>query len=234
MKIAIMQPYLFPHIGYFQLIQSVDKFILLDDVNYIKGGWINRNYILIANNPGLFTLELRNSSSNKRINEIEVNISPKWKKKFLKTLIQNYRKSPFFTSVFPLINNITDSKLKKISELNYYSISLLNEYIGINTILENSSEKYDNTHLKGQERVIDICQQEGANVYINSIGGKGLYNSKYFESNGIDLRFLEHCTAQYSQFEKEFIPGLSIIDVLMFNSPQKIKNHFLLDYKLIE
>lgn len=232
MKIGVMQPYLFPYVGYFQLMSAVDKFILLDDVNYIKGGWINRNCIIINNEVNRFTIPLQQSSSFIPINELSVVDKKRWKDKFLKTIDQNYNKAPYFSLFFPVVESIINSKYEKIADLVFFSITKINQYLEILTIVEIASQKFNNQNLKGQSRILDICHQEKADHYINSIGGKKLYDPEYFRLNGINFNFIEPHFSEYKQFEPGFFPSLSIIDVLMFNSQTKAKE-MLLDFELI-
>lgn len=227
MKLAIMQPYFFPYIGYFQLINAVDKFIIYDDVNYIKQGWINRNSILIQNKPNLFTLPLNNSSSFLKINEVLVDAKrySYWLEKFLKTLELSYKKAPMFEAAYNLIKHILSLEINSsnIALLNYQSIKAICSYLEIKTALVPSSSIYQNAHLKAQERILDICTTEKAKTYINPSGGIELYNKEEFKDQDIDLWFLKSSPIAYRQFTDEFCPWLSIIDVIMFNSPEDTK-----------
>ena len=232
MKLAIMQPYFLPYIGYFQLINAVDKFIILDDVNYINRGWINRNNILVDGKKHLFTIPLEDASQNKRINEIRISSENKWQQKFLKTTELNYKKAPHFTNVFPLIEEIITKAEEKISVFNYHSIVKVCDYIGIKTEIVPESGRYQNTEMKGQARIVDICLKEQASVYINSIGGAELYSKEQFRNNNLDLYLLNSKNVAYQQFGKEFVPALSLIDVMMFNSPENI-GYLLKQYELV-
>lgn len=236
MKIAIMQPYLFPYIGYFQLIKAVDKFIVYDDVNFIKQGWINRNSILVQNKSYLFTLPLNNQSSFSKINEVKISdkFYESWKMKFLRTIEQSYKKAPFFSDSLMLIKEIlngTEENLT-ISSYNTSCLKIMCTYLDINTEIVDSSSIYSNSDLNGQNRILNICLREEALQYINPIGGLELYDGEAFKNIGVELNFLKTDSIIYNQFGKEFVPFLSIIDVLMFNSPQEI-NVMLNNYKLI-
>jgi len=236
MKLAIMQPYLFPYIGYWQLINSVDKFVVYDDVSYIKQGWINRNNVLSTNGALLFTLPLRSASSFKLIKDITINdlVIDKWETKFFKTLEQNYKKAPYFENTLDILKKIFSNigSNMSISRFNVISIKIIIEYLGIDTIILDSSTIYNNSNLKAEERVIDIVNKEGADTYINLIGGIKLYDKEHFKKNNISLRFQESILKPYKQFSDIFIPNLSIIDVLMFNSKEKI-NKLLNSYHLV-
>lgn len=232
LKIAIMQPYFFPYIGYFQLMNTVDKFVIYDDVTFIKGGWINRNNILINNSPNLFTLPLKNASSNILIKDIEISLNDKWKNKFIKTIIWNYKKAPYFTETIEIISKILNIDNILLKSMCIESFELINKYLQIDTEIIDSSTIYSNEDLFGQDRVLDICIKENAIHYINPIGGLKIYNRKDFNDKGIKISFLETNQIKYSQFKNDFIPNLSIIDVMMFNSPNEIRK-MLNNYKLI-
>ena len=224
MKLAIMQPYFFPYLGYFQLIAAVDKFVLYDDVAFIKQGWVNRNQILLDGKPHLFSVPLQGASSNKTIRDTLVNFHeyPRWKDKFLKTIALAYSKAPQFEPTRSLLSDVIDSNFGNIGELAWRSVLAVCQRLGLPTRIEPSSTIYGNGHLHAQERVLDICARERAALYINAPGGRELYASETFAAHGIELRFLRSRLPVYSQFKHEFVPALSIIDVLMFNSPQQI------------
>ncbi len=232
MKIAIMQPYILPYIGYFQLIKAVDKFIIYDDVNFINRGWINRNRLLVGGKDSLFTIPLKEASQNKLIHEIEVNWDTAWKSKFLKTLEQSYKKAPFYADVLPLVQASLALDNVPISEVIVENLRILCSYLDIKTEIIASSRSYNNQHLKAQERILDICLQEKAHQYINPIGGLELYDKTVFEEKGMVLNFIKAKAISYPQFKNEFVPWLSILDVLMFNSVAQIQG-FLEEYELV-
>lgn len=228
-KVAIMQPYLFPYIGYFQLINAVDEFVIYDDVQFIKGGWINRNNILLNKEKKLITFPLSGASANKKINEIsfEENLS-----KTRKTIEMAYSRAPYKTEVNELINEILSFDNKNLAEFIANSINLICDYLEIKSKILKSSDLNKNSSLKGQDKVIDICEVLGAQTYINSIGGQELYDKKEFSGHGIDLKFLKPHLVEYKQFNNDFVPGLSIIDAMMFNSRDRVKE-MLSDYELV-
>lgn len=230
--IAVMQPYLFPYIGYLQLINSVDKFVLYDDVNFINKGWINRNRILLNGKDYLFTLPCEKASQNKLINEIEVISEEITIKKLLMTIKSAYGKAPFFESVYEIIEKVLEFDKIALSQIVYNSIKSVLNYLEIEKEIVFSSREYANRELKKADRLIDICKRENCNNYINAIGGKDIYDKKYFEMNGINISFLKPNEIQYKQFGNEFIPNLSIIDVMMFNDKKTILE-FLSQYTLI-
>jgi WbqC-like protein family len=221
--VAIMQPYFLPYIGYFQLINAVDEFIIYDDVNYINKGWINRNNILVGNKANLFTIPLKDASQNKLINEIEISQDGKWQGKLLKTIEQAYKKAPNFEMAFPIIQGILNNPEKNLSKYIYNSLVKVCKYLEINTIIIESSSVFQNKELKAQERIIDICKQKKAEKYINPIGGTELYDKKEFTNKNIDLSFLKTKPISYHQFGKDFVPYLSILDMIMFLDKAQIK-----------
>ena len=224
MKIGIMQPYFFPYIGYWQLINAVDKYVIYDDVNYIKGGWINRNRILINDKPSFINLKMNGSSPNKLIKEIHVSNDNRWKNKLLKSIELSYRKAPFFEMSFPIIEEIINHDEVNLSLYLENLIKRIAEYLEMNTEFVLSSNIEKDNSLKGQDKVIEICKSLGAKVYYNAIGGVELYSAENFNSYGIELRFLRTEYIEYKQFKNDFSPYLSIIDVMMFNSKEQIMN----------
>lgn len=230
-KIAIMQPYFFPYIGYWQLINAVDIFILYDDVNFIKKGWINRNNILLNKRDHLITIPLLNVSQNKHINECMVSDDYKTIDNIIKTINLAYKKAPYYNLVFPSIEEIIKTK-GSISDLVLKSVLWIKEYLDIDTEIILSSSIDKNNELKGQDKIIEIVKKLNGNHYINAIGGQELYDKEIFNNNGIKLNFIKMKEIKYKQFNNEFVPNLSIIDVLMFNSPEKIRE-MLDDYQLI-
>lgn len=232
MKIGIMQPYFLPYIGYWQLLNAVDKYIIYDDVNYINRGWINRNRILLNSKDKMITLSLKEVSQNKLIKEIELLNNEKEREKLLKTISQSYKKAPFYDEVYPLIEEILNFKEINLGKFLENSIKKIIEYLEINTTILISSEIEKDNMLKGKNKILDICKNLGASEYYNAIGGQELYSYEEFNKEEIKLKFLKSGNIEYRQFKNEFIPNLSIIDVMMFNSKEKIKE-FLNNYTLI-
>jgi hypothetical protein len=230
MKVAIMQPYLFPYIGYWQLIQAVDVFVIYDDVNYIVRGWVNRNNILERGSRKLFTLETSGASQNKLINQISVGGNTE---KLIKMLYQNYKKAPYFDSAINILSDLLLNKEKNLAQFLSTTIRKICSYLMIDTKLIVSSEAFNNTNLRSVDRLIDICKQLGADVYVNAIGGKSLYSQEMFADKGVRLLFIESNPIVYTQFgDGLFVPNLSIIDVMMFNSPEAT-HEYVGSYRLV-
>ena len=229
MKLGIMQPYFMPYLGYWQLIKAVDKFVIYDDVNFIKGGWINRNNILLNNQRFLINLLLSGASSNKLINEIGVQEN---QIKLIKTIESAYKKAPMFDSVFPVFLQIISFEDKNLAKLLGNSLIEVAKYLEIETEFVYSSDVEKNNSLRAQDKILHICTLLGAKQYINAIGGQELYDKESFDSQGLKLNFIKSELPPYKQFNNEFIPGLSIIDVLMFNSVEDV-NLMLDKYTLV-
>jgi hypothetical protein len=224
-----MQPYFLPYIGYWQLVCAVDKFVLYDDVNYIKGGWINRNNILANGKKQRFTIRLDDSSSFKLIKEIGILDDFK---KFQKTIQMNYHKAPHFDAVMKIIAEIIHFDKSDVGKFIYNSVRVIAGYLGITTELLLSSELDKDNSLKAQSKVIDICKRLGASEYYNAIGGTDLYSVDVFRENGIGLKFIQTRFTPYAQFNNEFVAGLSILDIMMFNDVEAIQK-MLLEYSLV-
>lgn len=229
MKLGIMQPYFMPYLGYWQLMAAVDKYVVYDDVNYIKRCWISRNNILLNKGRYLFTISLNSASQNKLINEISIKDDFV---KFTKTLTSAYSKAPYYNNVMALMSDICNYNDLTLSKFIKHSFDVILNYLNVGTELIMSSDLEKNNSLKGQEKIIHICQILQADTYINAIGGRELYNKEEFHNAGVNLYFLQSELPPYKQFNNDFIAGLSIIDVLMFNSPAEVKN-MLNKYELI-
>lgn len=229
MKIAIMQPYLFPYLGYFQLIRAVDTFVVYDDVNYINKGWVNRNYILAQGNKLLVTLPLQGGSQNRLINQIAVGDG---RKKIIKTIRHCYSKAPHFPEVFPLIEEILLHQEMNLARFLDHSLRQICDHLALHPLWRISSTLKKENELRGQEKVLAICEELGASHYINVSGGKELYDRGDFSDQATRLSFIQSKPVAYRQFGKAFVPNLSIIDVMMFNDKEQCRK-LLEEYDLV-
>ncbi|MCC6069960.1 WbqC family protein [Massilia sp. GCM10020059] len=216
MKLAIMQPYFVPYIGYFQLMAAVDRFVLFDDVSFINRGWINRNRILVGGREHLVTIPLRGASQNQQINQIALSDDAAWPSKLLKTIEQSYRKAPFYAETMPLVQDILSCPETMLAPYLRFSLTALKDWLELPCQIIGSSAQYENKEYKGARRILDICRQEQASVYVNAPGGKDLYAPADFAALGMQLRFLKPRLEEYAQGGAPFMPGLSIIDALMY------------------
>ena len=215
-----MQPYLFPYVGYFQVLNAVDQYIVYDNVQYIKGGWINRNNILIGGNKTLFTISLRDASPNKLINQIDIQDDFK---KFLKTIGMAYSRAPHKEPVMELLTRICAYEDKNLARFAKNSLQQVADYLGITTQILFASDLEKERQLTAQDEVIALCKMVDADRYINAIGGEELYDKEAFAKQGIELCFLQTQPISYKQLGGEFVSNLSIIDLLMFNSVEEMQ-----------
>lgn len=221
MKVAIMQPYFLPYIGYFQLINAVDTFVIYDNIQYTKKGWINRNRYLVNGEAADFSLPLKKDSDYLDIRGRRI-ADDFDGKKLLNKLREAYRKAPCFEGVFPLLEGIISHSDPNLFRFIHHSVTEICKALGIHTkVIVSSTLDMDHT-LRSQEKVLAICEHLGAKTYINAIGGIDLYSRETFASQGIDLRFLRALPMEYPQLGRAFVPWLSILDVMMFNTPEQI------------
>ena len=233
MKLGIMQPYFFPYLGYWQLLTAVDKFIVLDDVNFIKRGWINRNNILVNKQPHLYSIPLDKPSQNKLIMETQLKFSKEQREKWLKMIEMAYKKAPYYKLVYPFLKQIIMLEDNDLTSFIINSFKIVLNYLEMEQQIIRSSQIEKNPSLRAQDRILEICKRQNADMYINPIGGQSLYDVCSFAKENIDLRFIKTNIKPYKQFGNEFIGGLSFIDVLMFNDIAEIKN-MLQAYVLIK
>lgn len=226
-----MQPYFFPYIGYFQLIADVDSFIVHDDVQYIKAGWINRNLIRAANGPRWLTLPVLSAGHERTIHQRSYQLTANKVARTLRCIEASYKSAPRFTEIFPLLREIMSFGDPNVAAFNFNLINRLATYLGIGTRLLRSSEIVIDNRLNGEARVIDLCLRVGATEYVNPVGGLNLYRPESFAAAGIALWFLEPHVHSYQQFGANPVASLSIIDVLMFNSNPTIAT-MLKEYRL--
>lgn len=221
MKLAVMQPYLFPYIGYYHLIQAVDLFLIYDDVAYIKRGFVNRNSILSPSGSAKFTVPVLGASQNKLFSDLEFS---KDVDKVLKTIEYSYSRAPYFENVFPIVQKTLKFPDRSIASVCKKGFEAVFSYLNIEKVFRKTSEiEYDRS-LNARDRLIELCNIFGADQYINAPGGRKLYKKQDFAKAGIDLKFVESLAVEYRQTGKSFIPNLSIIDVLMNCSPEEVRS----------
>lgn len=219
MKVGIMQPYFMPYIGYFQLMVAVDKYVIYDDVNYIKRGWSARNNIIVNGQKHLFSVLVDGGSQNNLYTQVRI-IDDFIKLR--KTLKMNYQKAPYYVETMELLEKVFTFEDKRFNHFIRNSFEIVFNYLEISSDFVFSSELQNNKLLKGKDKIIDICKILDATDYYNAIGGQKLYDREKFVSNGIQLHFVNPELTEYPQFSSAFIPGLSMIDVLMMNSKKNV------------
>lgn len=234
MKIGIMQPYFFPYVGYYQLMNAVDEYVVYDNIEFTKKGWINRNRILVNGADAYITLPLKNDSDFLPVNQRYLADSwPVERNKILNRIRESYRKAPHFESVFPVIERCVLFGESNLFAFLYNSLNVIKDHLGIDTRLVISSEIPVDHTLKSEEKVLEICKARNAATYVNPIGGVELYDKSNFSDHHIELQFLQSLPLNYRQFNHEHVPWLSIVDVMMFNSPDEITDILNKRYTLV-
>lgn len=232
MKIGIMQPYFFPYIGYFQLINAVDLFVVYDNIKYTKKGWINRNRMLQNGKDVIFSLPLKNDADS--LNICERQLAADFNRdKLLNKFKGEYLHAPYFAKTLPLVEQIVRYEEANLFRFLHYSIAKTCEHLGITTKIRVSSDIAIDHNLKNQDKVLALCEAVGASSYVNAIGGMVLYSKEAFLDKGIKLTFCRSRPLKYTQFSNDFVPWLSIIDVMMFNSVTVIQKWLSYNYELI-
>lgn len=227
-----MQPYFFPYIGYFHLLQAADSFVLYDNLEYTKKGWINRNRFLVNGSDALFSIPLRKASDYQNIDQREVSEQFD-RRKLLNQMRSAYGKAPYFDSAIELFAEAIEHPDVNLYCFIKHSLILLCRYLGLETpIIDSSTVPIDHS-TRGQDKVLDICDALGADRYVNAIGGVSLYDHASFEARGIELRFIESQIRPYPQFGHPFVASLSILDVLMFNPREVVQGWVQSDFRLV-
>ena len=210
-------------------MKAVDKYVVYDDVNYIKGGWANRNHILINGEKEMFTVTLQKASQNKLFNEIVIGDDFK---KLMKTLQMNYSRAINFDQTMVLMERIISFPNKQLAVFIANSFREILSYLSVETEILMSSEIPKDNSLRGKDKIIQICEILGADTYYNAVGGKNLYDQEEFREHGITLNFVDSLPQVYSQLHtREFVSGLSMVDVLMNNTKDEV-NRLLDSFQL--
>lgn len=234
MKTAIMQPYFLPYLGYFQLIAAVDSFVVYDAIQYTKKGWINRNQMLRGGKAVLFTLPLKKASDflDVRDRQLAEDFDPAT---LCAKIAGAYRKAPQFARTFPMIEGLLYYRAANLFDFIHNALWRCCDHMGIEAQIQVSSDVEDSSSvLRGVDRVIDICHRTGASIYANSPGGRNVYSSEHFRAHGLELKFLQPNLPTYTQFGSDFVPSLSILDVMMFSTPATIRSNMLEIAKLVD
>lgn len=227
-KVGIMQPYFFPHLAYFSLIKQTDQFVLFDPVQFIRHGWIERNRVLKQNGGWLYIkVPLVKHSRESIIKDIRINNEFQWQDKILAQLNAYKKKAPYYKQVIALLKELFSKDYDSITSLNKKSIELVCDYLGIDSDIQVFSEM--NLVIKEptspDEWALNICKaMNDVNEYWNPIAGEEFFSREKYLNKGINLKFIQLNNLIYKQIGEQFEPGLSIIDVLMFNEKEKIIN----------
>lgn len=232
MRLGIMQPYFLPYIGYFQLIAAVDQFIVYDNIKYTKKGWINRNRMLLNGTDAMFSLPLKKDSDSLDVVQREL-AADFDRAKLLNQFKGAYGRAPYFAQIFPLLERIVRHEDNNLFRYIHHSLVQTCEHLDIKTEIRISSDIAIDHELTSQDKVIALCRAAGAGTYINAIGGMELYAKEDFSGHGIGLKFIKSKSFEYPQFGAPFVPWLSIVDVLMFNSLDAVRAYITTNFELI-
>jgi hypothetical protein len=231
-KVAIMQPYFLPYVGYFQLIAAVDLFIVYDNIKYVKSGWINRNRLCRNGAAATFSLPLKHASDSLDVRERELaaEFDPE---KILNQFRGAYRRAPQFARVFPWLEEVMRHGERNLSRFLNHSIRAVCDLLSVGTKIQVSSDIAIDHSLKKQDKVIALCRAAAARAYVNPIGGVELYDPEDFQQQGIELAFLRSKPLEYPQLGSGFVPSMSIVDVLMFNPLETVRECVAGHYELV-
>jgi hypothetical protein len=231
MRVAIMQPYFLPYIGYWQLIGAVDAFVVYDNIKYTKKGWINRNRFLLTGKEATFSLPLRKDSDFLNVNQRYLANSFN-REDLVNRFREAYRKALEYSAFMPILEDIIRCPSENLFDYIRNSIEKVCSYLELKTpLIVCSSIDCDHT-LKAAERVQAICRALGAKTYINPPGGRELYAKADFERNGLNLKFLQPHLTEYAQLGNSFVPWLSILDLAMCNPAEQVRHEVLSGYSL--
>lgn len=230
--VGIMQPYFLPYIGYWQLLAQVDTFIVYDNLKYTKKGWINRNRILRNGKEAQFSIALKSASDFSLISQRELS-NEFDRRKLLNQFKEAYARSVYFSQVFPMLEEIVFYENNNLFAFLLNSIKKVATFLSIDTeILVSSTIQIDHD-LKGQDKVLAICEAMAAKHYINSIGGFELYSFDMFSDRDLALQFIRPLLKPYEQPCERFVPGLSIVDALMMVGPKGTRQQ-LMEFEMID
>lgn len=222
--VAVMQPYVFPYLGYFSLVQACDDFVFYDDVQHVTRGWVHRNRILLNGAAHTFTVPLSGSSQNVRIDELHTHDFATFRRHFVRQLECAYRRAPCFATTMELVLDVLDLNDPGIAELAMRSVERVSAAIGLERRFLRASRDFAATRSAGRaERLVAITRRLGRRRYVNAPGGMALYDKADFEHEGLTLQFVQPRLPAYPQLGgRPFVPGLSVIDALMHNPPEHV------------
>ena len=233
-----MQPYIFPYIGYFQLINYVDKWVIFYDTQYIAKGWINRNRILhpeINKQWQYFTVPLKKHSRDSNIKDLEINQSIKWQEELFGKLSAYKRKAPYYAATIALVNDCLAFECSTLSQWLEYSLKSVCAYLDIPfnyAVFSKMKINTENVNHPGQW-ALEIADAMQAGEYVNPHGGFEVFRESDFSARNIKLHFLKPGLTPYVQRRGCFVPGLSIIDIMMWKDKDEI-NAMLNDFTIVK
>jgi len=224
-----MQPYFFPYIGYFQLMAYVDRWVVFDETQFIHKGWVNRNRVLhpdIQKQWQYVTVPLAKKSRDEQICNLLIHPDDGWRNQILGKLTSYRKKAPYYAETMDFVADCFDCKEQSLVAFLVSLLRKTQEHIGFDTQIDVQSDlDLAVLHVEhAGQWSLRIAEQLGASSYINPAGGAGLFREGEFNDAGIELRFLESQSSPYDQGGRDFVAGLSIIDVLMWNGKEAVKS----------
>lgn len=225
MKVGIMQPYFLPYIGYYQMMAAVDKFVILDDVNYIRKGWINRNFIMIGGGQHWLTIPLSAASQNVEIRSLEIAPDTGWKIKMKRSIERAYRRTPLTIETMEMVSRFLEAAEGNLSDFLRMTLQEVCRVLKIETPIVSSSALGSRDGFKGQDKIIRLCTELQADTYVNLPGGRSFYQNEPFKSAGIELCFIDQ-TIPPGRLSSGLgdSPYISILDLLMRNSHESVRS----------
>ena len=234
MRLAVTQPYFFPYLGYLAIIKHSDCFVVFDTPQFIRHGWIERNRILKPNEGWQYIkVPLEKNISKTNIKDVKIKNTVDWQRKIIAQLDHYKKKARYYRQVMDLLNEVFSLKTNSIVKLDAFALEKIFEYLDLTfnySIFSEMDMKIKEPQAP-DEWALNISKAMGADEYINLPGGKKIFNENKYKKEDIELHFMKLNLREYNQKRKTFEPGLSIIDVMMFNSPETIRD-MLDDYKL--
>ncbi|ENC1974508.1 TPA: WbqC family protein [Escherichia coli] len=231
--VTIHQPESYPWCGFFNKMYNCDKYIILDSVDFRKNYFQNRNKILTKNGASFLTIPVK-KNGKKRINEIEISNETNWVSKHWKTIIQAYKKSPFFYEIEDELYDTINKKHELLASYNIDIILFLKKKLDIKCEVLLSSEL--NSNFSSSELILDLCKKTGATTYISGRDGGNYLNENEFKSESIKIIYQEFELYKYEQFNSlngEFVPYLSVIDLIANVGIEKAKQHIINGWEIV-
>lgn len=228
MKLGVMQPYFFPYIGYYQLIDHVDQWVVFDKTQYIRKGWVNRNRVLhpdVNKEWNYITVPVRKHDKSTPISLIEINNDLQWKKEIAGKLSHYKRVAPYYQAVLDLLDECFSQEAELLSDFLITCLSASCERLQIDfspLVFSKMNLNIDDAKHAGQW-ALNIASALDAQEYVNPPGGYKIFDEAEFRAKSVNLRFLSSSISSYNQGKRPFVSGLSIIDVMMWNSADQIK-----------
>jgi hypothetical protein len=214
MNIVISQPMFFPWVGMFEQVRLSDVFVFYDDVQFSKGSFTNRVQIKALNNEGFkwITVPIENLKLGTKINEAVINNAKDWKSEHYSQIENSYKSTKYFLEMFELVHNVLENDCELLSDISTASMLEVCKYYNLTSDFLKSSEM--DIGGKSSERVFEIVKTLGGSTYITGHGARKYLDHDLFESNGIDVEYMNYKKNEYPQMWGGFNPHVSILDLI--------------------